>query len=33
MMVDQHRENLHTPRNPYDELDHCKDPKLRMPLL
>ena len=29
MMVDQHRENLHTPRNPYDELDHCKDPKIK----
>ena len=29
MMVDQHRENLHTPRNPYDELDHCQDPKIK----
>ena len=29
MMVDQHRENLHTPRHPYDELDYCKDPRIR----
>ena len=29
MMVDQHRENLHTPRNPYDDLDHCQDPKIK----
>ena len=29
MMVDQHRENSHTPRNPYDELDHCQDPKIK----
>ena len=29
MMVDQHRENLHTPRHHYDELDYCKDPRIR----
>ena len=29
MMVDQHRENLHTPRHPYDELDHCQDLRIK----
>ena len=29
MMVDQHRENLHTPRTLYDELDHCRDPRIK----
>ena len=29
MMVDRHRENLHTPRHPYDELDHCQDLRIK----
>ena len=29
MMVGQYRENLQTPRHPYDELNHCQDLRIK----